>query len=162
MRSSALALVIAAACGPDAAGESEDGVDDDGDECDACPVNPLIDAAKSESEQTPEDCGYVGQAAETESWTYAHDCALAASQGQTAFVVVWQPQVIDSAHFTALVGAAGESYAITLIDWDCYQGDVMASRRSCESVVPTSNCTVEPGVLCLECVGPQEQTMLCE
>jgi hypothetical protein len=159
MRVSVLAVAVLAACGSDG-DEAGDGEVMDA-ECDACPFNPLVDAVESMSEQMPMDCGHIGAEFEAEAWTVAHDCALAALQNQTAVVVVWQSPAIDNAHFTAIVGGTGESYAITMIEWDCQTG-LSASRRSCNSVASTRDCTVEPGSMCLDCVGAQQEMPLCE
>ena len=159
MRVSVLAVAMLAACGR-ADDDAADGEDMDA-ECDACPFNPLVDAVESMSEQMPMDCGYIGATSDAEAWTSAHDCSLAALQNQTAVVVVWQSPAINNAHLTAIVGGTGDTYAITMIEWDC-QTALSASSRRCDSAVSTPDCTVEPGSMCLDCVGAQEQMPLCE
>src|SRR5687768_10549377 len=156
MRGLALAVVIVAACGESSSEGGETGDGDDagaatGNECVACPFEPPLDAAESASEQAPMDCGTIDDNLDVEAWTSARDCLLAALQAQTAVVLVWRPSTIDNIHLIAIVGATAETYAITMIDWDCYNGDVMADTRSCDSVVPAPNCTVAPGTICLDC-----------
>jgi hypothetical protein len=149
--------VVAVGCGP--ADESEDGSTSDA--CEACPFEPIVDDAVSVSEQQVHDCGTVTWEDDVAAWTAAYDCVLADLQTQTAVVVRWTPMVIDSVHYRAIVGAAAESYAMTEIDWDCYQGDVGASQRPCDAVTPTPGCTVEVGDLCLVCEGGA-LTTICE
>jgi hypothetical protein len=162
MRCSAiLVLALGVACGPGAS-DDDDGDGSTGSECDECELDPLVEAVASTSEQPTMDCGTLVYDADVADWTAGRDCVMAALTAQMAVELRWMPQVIDSVHYTAFVGTVAESYAITEIDWDCYQGDVMASQRPCDSVAPIEDCTVEVGFLCLECVSTVDSTVLCE
>lgn len=151
-------LVLATACGSD----DDEGNGSTTDECEACAFDPLVEAVAAPSEQPTMDCGSVDHDDDAAAWTAAHDCVLAALAAETAVELRWTPQVIDSVHFTAIVGAVGESYAIAEIDWDCYQGDVMASQRPCTSVTALDDCIIVPGSICLQCTSDVDPTVLCE
>ncbi len=127
-----------------------------------------LEAAACELAETNgayEDCGTVDPTDDdAAAWQAAHDCAITAAKEQRAFKVIFWLQGIDSQVGLAYASILGESYGITQFWFDsdpCGGGGCgpVISAASCEGLVATADCTVEPGNPCLTCAtqGPSAQ-----
>ena len=127
-----------------------------------------LDAAACELAATNgefEDCGTVDPwDDDAAAWQAAHDCAVKAATEQRAFKVIFWLQGIDSEVGLAYASILGETYGITQFWFDgdpCGGGGCgpVINAGSCEGLVATANCAVEPGNPCLTCAdqGPSAQ-----
>ena len=129
-----------------------------------------LDAAAcelAESNGEFEDCGTVDPLDDdTAAWQAAHDCAVKAAKEQRAFKVIFWLQGIDSEVGLAYASILGETYGITQFWFDsdpCGGGGCgpIINAASCEALVATANCAVEPGNPCLTCADQGPSSQLC-
>ena len=129
-----------------------------------------LDAAACELAATNgefEDCGTVDPwDDDAAAWQAAHDCAVKAATEQRAFKVIFWLQGIDSEVGLAYASILGETYGITQFWFDgdpCGGGGCgpVINAGSCEGLVATANCAVEPGNPCLTCTNQGPSSQLC-
>jgi hypothetical protein len=121
----------------------------------------------AESNGEFEDCGSVDPwDDDTAAWQAAHDCAVAAASEQRAFKVVTWLQGIDSQIGVAYASLVGRSYGLSHFGFDsdpCGGGGCgpVVYGGSCDLLVATPDCMVEPGQACLTCVNQGDSTQFC-
>ena len=152
------------------AGESATNSADDGPLSEGADDGPMLDVGSCDFETTvceiadggkrpPMDCGFVTLADDVFAWQAAHDCAWSALQTQSAFKVMWQPMALDSLGYSAFVGVVDESYAITYVGYDDYQGDVQLYSWPAYEV--EVDCAVAVGQMCLNAIDGGDTSVIC-
>jgi len=129
-----------------------------GTEGTGCPTLPdTVDAWVEPSLSPAIDCGTVGPDDDATAWQTVHDCVVLSAEG-TAFRATWtQPEGRAPIEFGA-AGRVVEGYAL---GWFERTGEVLLVRDVCTALPPLPDCVVEPGQMCLTCVDPVEDEVVC-
>jgi hypothetical protein len=157
--SSASTTAEATTSGADDAPLSEGGDDGPRPDVGSCDFETTVCEIADDGKRPAMDCGFVTFADDIFAWQAAHDCAWAALQSQGAFKVMWQPMTIDSLAYEGLVGVVADSYAITYVSYDDYQGDIHLISWPVEDV--GINCKVSVGHMCFDLIGGGDTTVIC-
>lgn len=110
--------------------------------------------------QAAMDCGIVTPNDDVAAWQAAHQCAIDAVAATSAFKVMGQSYGIDSLLSDAYGAIEGIVYGPVWLSHDSL--GPYAEIRNCMAIFAEPNCSVEVGNLCLGCIEPSEETLLCE
>lgn len=125
------------------------------------PCMPLPDALQmwaDESKNPPVDCGAVGPGNSAAEWQALHDCVIDSTVG-IAFTAFWsQPGGDDPYEY----GAAGRILGGYQLAWFELSGTNTLVEYSCTALVPTPDCVVDVGQMCLTCEEQAEEAVLCD
>lgn len=127
------------------------------------PFAEYVEQRTEQSKDAPvDDCGHATLADPVELWQDVHDCAVEHAAAGQGFRLVAEGESIDSIVEVAFIGLQGEAYATARLSSD--SGGVDPDTRAEQSgtgLLPTFECVVTVGDLCLELVNPGEVVQIC-
>ncbi|MCX4242162.1 hypothetical protein [Paraliomyxa miuraensis] len=130
---------------------------DTGDTCSSLDVE--LDAWVDPSKTPALDCGSLDPTNDATEWQTAHDCILNQLMG-SGLRATWS---LDAGSDPYQYGVGARLVAMTYeISWFEASSTSTLVQYSCDAIVPTPDCVVDVGQMCLTCEGQTELAILCE